>query len=488
MAKITKVITLTEKNDSGPLYDLYWSSNNGLTYTSSEESRNLYLPYVGASAAASVDDTATTFKLQSRGGCVNSVISGSTIVPTSTPTPTPSPTPLFPYPTPTPTSAGPTPTPTPTAIPSSQFGYHTIIKSGTYQHKSVWQGSGNAYNAANLVTFLTGQSSPAQNTNYNLTCNYTTIKDGSTTRGIIQNSTGLGTVKWFYDGIQVVVQLDDVILSGDYILGPYGPLYWTYYCSPSILPTPTPTSTAAPPTSTPTPSPTPPSINTTDLIAWYEGGAIGTTIINEWQNSVGSANSTIDMGTGYVNSASGEFTHLDNVKGDFTPSINDFALVDGVTIEAWVRFKDNADQTENVFAGWNAILSSGPWVGLNRDQNTNNVYFDNALNRESGRYSASLDTWYHVVGTAQPNAGTGEGSQGDVNLYVNSINMSTVTGSLAGWGDYDNYGSAVVNRYPVGTNSRPNNIDIGHFRIYKRPLSGSEILSNFLTEASTYGY
>lgn len=88
MANISKVITLTEKNDSGPLYDLYYSIDSGSTYTASVDGQNLYLPYVGASDVATVDASANVFKLTSKGVCVNFETSGSIILPTPTPTPT----------------------------------------------------------------------------------------------------------------------------------------------------------------------------------------------------------------------------------------------------------------------------------------------------------------------------------------------------------------------------------------------------------------
>lgn len=89
MATKTVKVTLTEKNDAGPLFDLFFSLNGGLTYTSSDDSTNLYLPYVGASDVANVDEGSTAFQLKSKGVCINSVITGSNFI---TPTPTPTPT------------------------------------------------------------------------------------------------------------------------------------------------------------------------------------------------------------------------------------------------------------------------------------------------------------------------------------------------------------------------------------------------------------
>jgi len=299
MATITKKITLTEKNDSGPLYDLYWSSDNGNTYTSSVDATNLYLPFVGASTVANVDSTATTFQLRSKDVCINAVTSGS-IGPTPTPTaclpglirldnvgyspsspasacgflttvtvyvdntdftltneiktditgctdappeyysyggnfirwsgavnsrglcslyPTATPLPTA-TPTPSPTPfAGPTPTPTPTPTPAwVQYSAHNIVKSSLYQHKSVWFGSSNMYQAQQLVTYLTGQSVPSTSTPYSLSnANYKIYDSTNVERG--SWSSASGTAMYYFDGIDAVVQVDNIFISGSYLNG-----------------------------------------------------------------------------------------------------------------------------------------------------------------------------------------------------------------------------------------------------------------------------
>ena len=362
MANISKVITLTEKNDTGPLYDLYWSNDGGTTYTASVDGQNLYLPYVGASAVATVDSSANAFKLTSKGVCVNSQTSGSIIAPTPTPTPTTTavatgvvlyeydinsgpgtsasyqdwngisrtlqgktfgsgyrfaalsgsfdsgnttsgaglivlnpnfevyfntltitktannltsyttqlntgnsnyvsdssgpytttqcivsgsewetydPTSVLsltlggscpvPTPTPTPTGLVPTPTPTPTATGTfGLFGQHTINHSALYQHKSVWNGSSNMYLAQQLITYLTGQSSPATSTAYPLShANYEIYDSTNVERASWTSASG--TALYFFDGVQAVVQVDNVFISGSYVNGSYSSLdVWKY--------------------------------------------------------------------------------------------------------------------------------------------------------------------------------------------------------------------------------------------------------------------
>jgi hypothetical protein len=227
MATKTVKVTLTEKNDAGPLFDLFYSLNGGLSFTSSVDSTNLYLPYVGASTVANVDNASNAYQLKSKGVCINSVVSGSveptpTPTETSTPTPTPTydpsvtPTPS-PSPTPTPTaSSTPTPTPTPSF---TSFGYHSVTKSGSTQVKCVWPSSSFAYQAYAMIQYLTGQSSPTQNTPYAITTPSVKIWDSSGTERFDINSIGGSTVLWFYDGIQVVVEWNGVSPAGTYADG-----------------------------------------------------------------------------------------------------------------------------------------------------------------------------------------------------------------------------------------------------------------------------
>ena len=224
MANISKKITLTEKNDAGPLFNIFYSTDC-INYTIAIDGSNKYLPYIGASTTVTVPDTSQCFKLQSLGVCTNSIESGS-IQPTPTPTAT---TPGDPTPTPVPTSTatpvptstpGPTSTPTPSPTPGlTSFGYHSITKSGINQFKCVWSSSSQAYQAYALIQYLTGQSSPTQSTPYFITSPSVKIWDSLGTERVDINSTGSSTVLWFYDGIQVVVEWNDVSPAGTYANG-----------------------------------------------------------------------------------------------------------------------------------------------------------------------------------------------------------------------------------------------------------------------------
>lgn len=83
---IKRQITLTEDNDSGPFYNVYWSTNNGATYTLAVDGSSVYLPNVGSSVIVSVPSTFTTIRLESIGNCTTAFDSGSTSGTTTTTT------------------------------------------------------------------------------------------------------------------------------------------------------------------------------------------------------------------------------------------------------------------------------------------------------------------------------------------------------------------------------------------------------------------
>jgi len=122
MADINKLITLTLKNDAGPYFDAFYSTDC-VSYTQSVDGDDLYLPTIGSTAVITVPEETVCIKLQSvTGYCDNSVISGS-VPPTTTLSPTTSTTTLTPT-TLAPTTLAPTtttiaPTTTTTLAPTT---------------------------------------------------------------------------------------------------------------------------------------------------------------------------------------------------------------------------------------------------------------------------------------------------------------------------------------------------------------------------------
>lgn len=84
MADIIKQIELTEHNQSGPYYNVYWTADCN-TYTPVVENP-VYLPYLGSTANVTVDDTYVSIKMVSIGQCTNEIISGSCTTTTTTTT------------------------------------------------------------------------------------------------------------------------------------------------------------------------------------------------------------------------------------------------------------------------------------------------------------------------------------------------------------------------------------------------------------------
>jgi hypothetical protein len=83
MADIFKEITLTERNNAGPYFDVFYSTDC-INYTQSVDGDNVYLPFVGATAIVTVPEETICIQLTSEGVCTNSVISGSTTTTTTT--------------------------------------------------------------------------------------------------------------------------------------------------------------------------------------------------------------------------------------------------------------------------------------------------------------------------------------------------------------------------------------------------------------------
>jgi hypothetical protein len=85
---VTRQVTLKEKNDSGPFYNVFYSVDNGNTYFESPDGEGVYLPSVGSSVNVKVASTTTTIKLVSTGQCTNELPSGSISTTSSTSTTT----------------------------------------------------------------------------------------------------------------------------------------------------------------------------------------------------------------------------------------------------------------------------------------------------------------------------------------------------------------------------------------------------------------
>jgi hypothetical protein len=73
---VTRRVTLTDKNDSGPFYNVMYSTDC-INYVESPNGQGVYLPSDGASVQVLVDENTTCIKLVSTGQCATSFISQS---------------------------------------------------------------------------------------------------------------------------------------------------------------------------------------------------------------------------------------------------------------------------------------------------------------------------------------------------------------------------------------------------------------------------
>lgn len=152
----------------------------------------------------------------------NTLTEEAPATPTNTPSSTPTQTPTS-TPTGTPTS---TPTSTPVPVPTGHTTSlnHQPTKSATNQFKAVWTGTGfsQQVDAQNLLKWITGESSVAANTSYNVAASSNiTIYDHETpyaSQGTIGVS-GATTAKYFVDPSQTVVQIDNCGPFGGNIAG-----------------------------------------------------------------------------------------------------------------------------------------------------------------------------------------------------------------------------------------------------------------------------
>ena len=143
MANILKKITLTEKNDAGPYFDAFYSTDC-LTYTQSVDGNNIFLPSVSSIAIITVPEETTCIKLQSQLGVCDNEVIVSVIEPTTTTT--------------TSTTAGPTTTTstTTTAAPTTTTTSTTTAAPTTTTTTSTTAASYFFYESERCPEFGTG--------------------------------------------------------------------------------------------------------------------------------------------------------------------------------------------------------------------------------------------------------------------------------------------------------------------------------------------
>ena len=275
----------------------------------------------------------------------------------------------------------------------------------------------------------------------------------------------------------------------------FGMEYPIYDNKALYFPTPTPTPTLPPPTPSFTPTLTPtgtppltPSITPTLTITPSFGGVIQTANLfcyfdgtdtnslsgvgaTTWYSVSGSqANYRITLlnGAGYVNDYGGS-VFFDGTN-DYGRTNDGFASTSSdVSIEMWVQLQDISSSYGRL------IGSGGPFaIDVAMDNANVAVYTPTTSGWQTSTTGLSANVPYHIVVA-------NDKTSDEINVYVNSVNYGTFTGSFAVNAAWHNLGADYSNTSNL-------ECTYGKLRVYHRNLTSSDVLNNWLAEKSNYGY
>ena len=467
-------------------------------------------------------------------------------IPPPTPTPTPSPT-TSSTPAPTPTqSSTPTPTPTPTSTPVPP-----ISATYRYVARSNW-GASNTKTASNLCVIQNSVSNCVPNDTWNNNNNFAETLTGITvgtypltiSRNLSQNTVFTSytqnilnyTVEVLVDSVSVwstgytyspaltipvspSVDAQSVITSGITLFGGENlEIIWTDNCSSPSFPTPTPsptasstptptptstpvvpTPTATPvvptptpggptptPTSTPAPpTPTPtglPSIITSGLTSYlnytppsYPG--TGTT----WTNiglSGSTYNATLVASPTFTSGSPGFFDFNGTTQYATLPQAASGSTTGSYTLSAWVQVPTSVSGEVYITRGELAAPPTN--YSLRLGKSTSNRFTAEAFTSGGfgivGTTTINSSTWYNV--TLRWISGTG------LSLWVNGVKEAETLTSTTSLRTSTSVGWILMKNET--TNYAPGKLS--SVAMYFRNLSDAEILSNFNTLKSIYGY
>ena len=192
-------------------------------------------------------------------------------------------------------------------------------------------------------------------------------------------------------------------------------------------------------------------------------------------------NATLVNTPTFDNTTNGGLFSFDDTSYEYAtiPNIGDQSVF---TVEVWCRVHKSltGKVTSIVTNQYNLSDRLNFSIGTNRAPTSYNMsfgYFRSGWNNVNG-FAASLDTWYHLLGTYDGVA---------LKFYKNGVIDTQVSSSStpASGGEI-----RIARRWDDVANNSSNFFDgdVSIVRVYSKPLSSVEVTQNYNTEKSRYGF
>jgi len=193
-----------------------------------------------------------------------------------------------------------------------------------------------------------------------------------------------------------------------------------------------------------------------------------------------SRNATLINTPTYDASTNGGLFSFDDTAYEYA-SVPNIGNLSTFTVEVWCRIHKSLTSKITMVVGnqYNLASSLNYSIGTNRAATSYNMsfgYFDGAWRNVDG-FAASLNTWYHLVGTYDGNT-------------LKFYNNNTLDTQLAYTGTPQSGGEVrIARRWDSPSNNSANFFDgdISIIRIYNTALDTTQIAQNYNAEKSRYG-
>lgn len=178
--------------------------------------------------------------------------------------------------------------------------------------------------------------------------------------------------------------------------------------------------------------------------------------------------STLYNGVSYSSANNGSLVF--DGTNDYASQSNFIGTLNTFTSGTWIKL--NANQVAKTFFS-NYINGSGWVIGI-ADSNTNVVKFYLGGGTLLATSALSINVWYYVCATY---------NNGNPTIYINGVLNSTTSALI----NLVSTSDVVIGALDVFSR-QPFNGNIANTHFYNRALSSTEILNNFNTLKSRYGY